>query len=131
MKYLLDTNAIIAVLNDSQSPVARTLRSKSPDEVGISAIVTHELYYGAFKSRRVAENVGLVDRLLFNVVGFDNEDARRAGEIRATLATEGIPIGPYDVLIAGQASARGLSLVTNNLREFQRVPELRIEDWSA
>ena len=131
MKYLLDTNAIVALLNDSDSTVARKLRTKTPDEVAISTIVIHELYYGAFKSARKTENVKLVDSLHFNVVGFDKEDARRAGEIRAILATRGNPIGPYDVLIAGQASARGIILVTNNLREFERVPDLGVEDWSA
>ena len=130
MKYLLDTNAIIAILNDPQSAVSLKLRSKTPDEVGISTIVAHELYYGAFKSQRSAKNVGLIDGLLFHTVEFEKEDARRAGEIRAILATQGKQIGPYDVLIAGQASARGLTLVTNNLREFQRIPDLLVEDWS-
>lgn len=131
MKYLLDTNAIIAVLNDPQSPVSLHLRSKTPDEVGISTIAVHELYYGAFKSQRSKKNAELVDDLLFQIVEFEKEDARRAGEIRAVLALQGNPIGPYDVLIAGQASARGLVLVTNKLREFERVPALLIEDWSV
>jgi tRNA(fMet)-specific endonuclease VapC len=69
--------------------------------------------------------------LRFEVLDFDREDARKAGEIRASLANAGTPVGPYDVLIAGQAVARGLTLVTNNTREFQRVASLRIEDWQA
>jgi tRNA(fMet)-specific endonuclease VapC len=68
---------------------------------------------------------------LFEVLELDKEDSRRAGEIRAALAVAGQPIGPFDNLIAGQAVARGLVLVTNNLREFQRVPNLRVEDWSV
>ncbi len=131
IRYLLDTNAVIALLNDTTSRAAQRARRESPDEIGIPAIVAHELFYGAFKSRRVARNVALVDALQFPVLEFDKEDARLAGEIRATLAARGTPIGPYDVLIAGQAVARNLILVTRNVGEFQRVPELRIEDWEA
>ncbi len=72
-------------------------------------------------------------RLLFAdvvILEFDREDARTAGEIRAALARQGTPIGPYDVLIAGQARARDLMLVTNNLSEFQRIDGLKIEDWT-
>ncbi len=131
MKYLLDTNAVIAVLNDSQSTVARHLKSKESWSIGISSLVAHELYYGAHKSRRKEENIRLVDSLFFEVVSFDKEDAQAAGEIRAVLAQQGQPIGPYDVLIAGQALARGLTLVTNNIREFQRVSDLLLENWSV
>jgi tRNA(fMet)-specific endonuclease VapC len=63
------------------------------------------------------------------VLEFDKEDARRSGQIRALLASKGTPIGPYDVLIAGQAIARNLTLITHNTDEFRRVPGLRIEDW--
>ena len=131
MKYLLDTNAVIAVLNDPKSAVASKLKQKEPEEVGISTIVIHELYYGAFKSAKQKQNVDLVDNLLFEVLELDKEDSRRAGEIRAILAVAGQPIGPFDNLIAGQAVARGLVLVTNNLQEFQRVPNLQVEDWSV
>jgi tRNA(fMet)-specific endonuclease VapC len=75
--------------------------------------------------------VALIDALRFAVLAFDKEDARRAGEVRAMLASKGTPIGPYDVLIAGQALARGLVLVTDNTGEFRRVPRLRIENWQA
>jgi tRNA(fMet)-specific endonuclease VapC len=127
-RYLLDTNIVISLLNDATSPAER-VRRESPGDVAISAIVTHELFYGAFKSRRMAQNVALVDALEFAVLEFDREDARRAGEIRAWLAAKGTPIGPYDVLIAGQALARNLILVTANMSEFARVPSLKIEDW--
>jgi Predicted nucleic acid-binding protein, contains PIN domain len=129
MKYLLDANAVIALMNDTSSRTARQARRRSPGDVGISAIVVHELYYGAFKSQRTARNVALVDALQFEVIEFDQEDAKQAGEVRALLAARGTPIGPYDVLIAGQARARGLILVTRNTAEFARVPSLRIEDW--
>lgn len=129
MRYLLDANAIIALLNDTTSPIARRVRRHAPRDFGVSAVVIHELYYGAFKSRRVDQNVARVDALQFSVLEFDEEDARQAGEIRAYLASKGTPIGPYDVLIAGQAKARELTLVTHNTTEFQRVPGLKVEDW--
>jgi len=130
MKYLLDTNAVIAVLNAPRSSVARRVRRQKPDDVGVSVIVIHELYYGAFRSRRADHNLQLIDSLQFEAVEFDSDDARHAGEIRAILTNRGTPIGPYDVLIAGQARARQLTLVTRNTAEFARVRYLRIEDWS-
>jgi len=131
MIYLLDANAVIALLKDSQSRLAQRARQQMPHDVYVSAIVTHELYYGAFKSQRVEQNVALLDELRFQVLEFDKEDARHAGEVRATLAKSGTPIGPYDVLIAGQARARDLILVTHNIKEFDRVPGLRLEDWEV
>ena len=131
MRYLLEANAVIALLNDTKSRTARRARRHKPGDIGISAIVVHELYYGAFKSQRAARNVALVDGLQFEVMEFDQEDARQAGEVRALLAARGAPIGPYDVLIAGQARARRLILVTRNTAEFARVPDLRIEDWES
>ena len=131
MRYLLDANAVIALLNDTTSPIARRIRRYAPRDIGVSAVVIHELYYGAFKSQRVEKNVAHVDALQFPVVEFDQEDARQAGEIRAHLASKGTPIGPYDVLIAGQAKARKLTLVTHNTTEFQRVSGLKVEDWKG
>ena len=128
-RYLLDANAVIDLLNDAGSNAARRLRRQQPSDVAIPAIVVHELFYGAFKSRRAAQNVALIDALQFAVLEFDKEDARQAGAIRAILASQGTPIGPYDVLIAGQAVARKLILVTHNTQEFERVPGLRFEDW--
>src|SRR6478609_4624649 len=111
MRYLLDTNAVIALLNDAISKLALRARQEKPGDIAISAVVMHELFYGAFKSRRVAQNVALVDALQFATLEFDKEDARKAGEVRALLAAKGTPIGPYDVLVAGQALARNLILV--------------------
>lgn len=130
-RYLLDTNVIIALLKDRDSPPSLRVRQHRPSEICISSIVLHELFYGAFKSQRTARNVALVESLRFEVLDFDPEDARQAGEIRAILALGGTPIGPYDVLIAGQAKARDLILVTHNTAEFGRVPGLRIEDWEG
>jgi tRNA(fMet)-specific endonuclease VapC len=131
MRYLLDANVVIGLLNDANSKLAQRARRERPADIALSAIVAHELFYGAFKSRRAAHNVALVDSLQFAVLDFDTEDARQAGEIRALLASRGTPIGPYDVLIAGQAKARNLTLVTHNTDEFGRVPGLRFDDWQA
>lgn len=131
MPFLLDTNAVIAVLNDRASRAAARLRRERPADVAVSAIVMHELFYGAYKSARADRNLALLDRLRFAVLEFGREDAREAGEVRALLAGRGTPIGPFDALIAGQARARGLVLVTRNTGEFGRVPGLRIEDWEA
>ena len=129
MRYLLDANAVISLLNDAASGLARRARREKPADIAISAIVAHELFYGAFKSRRAERNVALVDALRFAVIEFDKEDARQAGKIRALLASKGTPIGPYDVLIAGQAMARNMILVTGNTGELERIPGLRLEDW--
>jgi tRNA(fMet)-specific endonuclease VapC len=129
MRYLLDTNAVLAVLNDPAGPVARRLRQHHPADVGLSVVVLHELYFGAFKSQRRERNLALVDELRFEVLPLDVEDARHAAEVRALLAPQRTPIGAYDVLIAGQARARGLTLVTRNLREFAHVPKMITVNW--
>jgi tRNA(fMet)-specific endonuclease VapC len=129
MRYLLDANAVIALLNDTTSKTAQRARREKVGDVAVSAIVAHELFYGAFKSRRAIQNLALIDALQFEILEFDKEDARQAGEIRALLASKGTPIGPYDVLIAGQAVARDMILVTRKTQEFGRVIGLQIEDW--
>lgn len=131
MRYLLDTNAVIALLSGKPPRLSMRARQLRPNEIGMSSIVAHELYYGAFKSQLVERNLTVVDALQFEVVEFDKEDARQAGELRAALAAQGQPIGPYDVLIAGQAMARGLVLVTHNTREFGRVRGVSVEDWQV
>lgn len=112
--------------------VKRVLKSVE-GTIGLPSIVTHELYFGAHKSAKVQHNLETLRLLFANfpVLEFDQRDAFTAGEIRALLAAKGTPIGPYDVLIAGQARARGLVLVTNNIGEFDRVDGLRVEDWSS
>ncbi len=128
MKFLLDTNAVIAILKGHQGFLHR-LKQYQPDDFGIPAIVAHELYFGAYKSRRTYENLAKVEGLQLAVLEFDREDARRAGEIRARLSSSGMAIGPYDILIAGQTMARGLILITHNIREFERINGLLVEDW--
>jgi len=109
----------------------RHLRKHRPGECAISAIVAYELYFGAFKSQRSAQNLAKIDALSLQVLAFDREDGRHAGQIRAALSDGGKPIGAYDILIAGQARARNLVLVTANMAEFSRVDGLRAEDWRA
>jgi tRNA(fMet)-specific endonuclease VapC len=130
MSFLLDTNAVIALLRGEPGMLER-VKARRPDEVSISSIVLHELHYGADRSARQQENVAIVDALRFPVIEFDTDDARVSGEIRARLADAGTTIGPYDVLIAGQALSRGLTLVTHNTREFSRVESLLLEDWEV
>ena len=128
MKFLLDTNAVIALLAGNRSFVER-LRAHRPSDFGIPAIVHHELCFGAYKSMRVEANLHNVRALQFEVLPFSKTDAERSGAIRAALQAVGTPIGPYDVLIAGQAVARSLILITRNIREFERVEGLAIENW--
>jgi tRNA(fMet)-specific endonuclease VapC len=131
----LDTNAVIAVLNDRTSPV----RTKVDAAIGlgralaISSIVLFELRYGAAKSAQPERNAQrIADFLLgpIEVLPFEPADAEEAGEIRAALERAGTPIGPYDVLVAAQARRRDALLVTANEREFARVPRLKFEDWA-
>ena len=128
MRFLLDTNAIIGVLKGNEGLIAK-LKQYQPADFGMSSIVSHELAFGAYNSQRVKQNLQIIDGLQFNVLEFSKSDAHAAGEIRATLKKQGTPIGPYDVLIAGQAIARSLILVTNNMKEFKRVHGLSVEDW--
>lgn len=129
MRYLLDTNVVVEILNDPSGAVARRLRRQQPSAVALSAIALHELYYGAFRSQRRVDNLLRVDSLQFQILDFDTEDARCAGEIRASLVARGTPIGAYDVLIAGQALARNLVLVTGNHGEFSRIDGLKVDSW--
>ena len=130
MKYLLDTNVVVRMIEGDAS-VRRQMQYRSLDDIGMSALVRFELYFGAFKGARVNHNLGVVEGLAFKIIAFDADDARNAAEIRVAMSRAGTPIGPYDVLIAGQARARDLTLVTHNLREFTRVPGLRVENWEA
>lgn len=133
ISHLLDTNAVIALIGRRSDKLANRVLQNAEGTIGLPSIVAHELYFGAQKSAKVQHNLETL-HLLFSdlpILDFDQRDAFVAGEIRAALAVKGTPIGPYDVLIAGQAKARGLMLVTNNLGEFSRVDGLRVEDWST
>lgn len=132
ISHLLDTNAVIALIGRKSEKLLRRIFDSEQGSIGFSAIVVHELYYGAYKSTKIEHNLETLRLLLadFPVFDFTRNDAFVAGEIRAKLAAKGTPIGPYDALIAGQAKARNLTLVTNNIGEFKRVDALRVEDWT-
>ena len=128
MIFLLDTHAAIKLLNGDGALRQRAGRFRAGG-IGVSSIVMYELYCGAFKGQRRARTIESIDALQFETVDFNVDDARSAGEIRAALSAAGTPIGPHDTLIAGQALARDLILVTHNTREFSRVEGLHVEDW--
>lgn len=135
MSYLLDTNVCIALINGSSGRVRqRYLQAAGGGAISAtSSIVAHELWYGVAKSGRVAQNASRLATFLGSAVSlldFAAEDAQAAGEIRAELERQGKRIGEYDTLIAGQAFARNLILVTANTSEFQRVKGLVVEDWT-
>lgn len=131
----LDTNAAIAIINNAPAAVrvAFAKNSAAGETIGISSIVLFELRYGGAKSRHGILNENLLNEFLsggISVLAFDDDDAACAGVLRATLEAAGTPIGPYDILIAGQALRHGATLVTANTREFKRVKGLKIADWS-
>lgn len=134
MDYLLDTNACIA-LNKGEPASVRARLNRAVHagaQVWVPTVVLYELWYGVAKSARPKENAEDLATFLagpVRVLGFGEEDAREAGEVRMSLERIGKPIGAYDVLIAGQALSRKLILVTANTREFGRVKGLRWEDW--
>jgi tRNA(fMet)-specific endonuclease VapC len=131
--YLLDTNACIRVLNGTSESMLLRLRSHTPGEIRVCAVVKAELYFGARKSSRVQENLLLLDRFFGPIesLPFDDSCAEHYGVIRADLERQGRPIGPNDLLIAATARAHDLTLVTNNRAEFSRIAGLRLEDWET
>ena len=128
MKFALDANAVIALLK-FDAGFQSWMCQHAAEDFCLSSIVVHELYFGAFKSQRREANLTDLNTLPFQVLAFDRDDARRAGEVRSYLEGKGTPIGPWNTLIAGHSIARDLTLVTRNIREFQRVPGLRVVDW--
>ena len=130
----LDTNAVIAAVNAGPDHVRERIAGALArgEALGVSSIVLFELRYGIAKSARREHNEAKLAQFttgLIEVLDFDSGDAEEAGEIRAALERAGTPIGYYDVLIAGQARRRDALLVTANLREFNRVEGLRVENW--
>ena len=136
MNYLLDTNAVIALLKNQPSAVRNRLRRvvSRGVSIAVSTVVLYELWYGVARSQRRRENAERLRVFLsgnIEIVPFDEEDAAAAGDLRAALETAGTPIGPYDVLIAAQALRNRTTLVTANVSEFARVPGLVWQDWTA
>ena len=129
--YLLDTNTCIYFLKNSFPVLTQKLLNTDPCELAISSITVFELTYGAEKSKwgeRTRQKLAMF-LAPFTILAFDSEDAMTAGRIRGLLEQRGTPIGPYDVQIAAQGLAKGLTVLTHNTAEFRRVPGLRVEDW--
>lgn len=130
MRFLLDTDAAIGLLNKSPRAV-EWLRLRRPAEVALSGVTKAELYYGARKSERVEHNLGVLYRFFepFKSFAFDDRAAEEYGLIRADLERAGTLIGPNDLLIAALARSRDLTLVSFNWREFNRVAGLRLTNF--
>jgi tRNA(fMet)-specific endonuclease VapC len=132
MIYLLDTNICLLLIRQKSPQVLTKLTSHSITDIALSAMTVAELQYGVQKSSQLAQNQQALDRFLLplTILPFDADDAIVYGQIRADLEAQGVPIGAMDTLIAAQAVHYNLILVTNNLREFARVSNLAIEDWT-
>lgn len=130
IKYLLDTNILIYTIKNRPEEVRKTFNLHA-GQMAVSTITVGELIFGAERSEKPEQNLadieGLIARL--EVLNFDSDAATHFGQIRAELYSEGKPIGPYDMMIAGHARSKGLILITNNLKEFKRVDGLRIDNW--
>ena len=135
IEYCLDTNVCIDIINGRSAAVRKRLGEVLGEGsvVCVSSVVLHELWYGVAKSKQVESNTSRVQAFLsgpFEILAWDDADARAAGEVRALLEKEGQMIGAYDALIAAQAIRRGITLVTANTREFKRIDGLMWEDWA-
>ena len=130
LKFMLDTNICIFTIKNRPEHV-REAFTLHHGQLCISTVTLMELVYGAEKSSNPQRNLGVVEGFAarLEVLKYDQEAAAHTGQLRAELAKAGTPIGPYDQMIAGHARSQGLILVTNNTREFERVPGLRVEDW--
>jgi tRNA(fMet)-specific endonuclease VapC len=132
--YLLDTNICIFLLNQKFGfgRIVQKMDGLERKQVGLSAITVAELEFGVAASKRQGDNFSRLERFLvdFEVFPFDRDAARPYGSLRNSLQAQGTPIGPLDFLIAAHALALKATLITNNTREFQRIPGLCVEDWS-
>jgi len=133
MRYLLDTNICICIAKQKPPGVLARLRRLRPGDVGMSVMTYLELVYGAWKSLRREENLARIQELerLIPALPLDSSTGRHYGEVRTELERKGAPIGAYDLLIAAHALSLGLTLVTNNVREFRRIASLSVENWAA
>lgn len=131
MKLMLDTNICIYIIKQQPVAVLKRFLEYQIGDIGISSITLSELRYGVAKSTHQEKNTKALDEFItpLEVVSFDEEAAHFYGDIRATLEKAGTPIGSMDMLIAAHAVSLGIPLVTNNAREFVRIPALNIIDW--
>jgi tRNA(fMet)-specific endonuclease VapC len=133
MKYLLDTNICIYIINKKPLTTIDRVREKQINDIAISTITIAELEYGIERSRHSAQNrIALLEFLVpFSILDFDQYSAIAYGKIRKQLESKGTPIGPMDLLLAAQALSHNLILVTNNEKEFKRIDNLQVENWAA
>ena len=131
MIILLDTDICIYIIRQKPIAVLQKFNTYAVGDIGVSSVTGAELFVGAQKSQRPADNHHAVEQFLLplTIVPFDYDAAIAYGHVRATLEQQGTPIGALDTLIASQAIRLGVTLATNNAREFLRVPGLRVEDW--
>lgn len=132
MRYLLDTNTCVALIRQRPPEVLSRITKHQITDIAVSVLTIAELQYGVNKSSQVQQNQQALDQFLipFTLLDFDYAAAQAYGPIRATLEVQGIPIGPLDTLLAAQAVAHNLVLATNNTKEFSRIPQLILEDWT-
>ena len=132
IRFLLDTNICIYAIKKKSKGLVNRLRSTKAGEVGVSSITLSELEYGIAKSSQpIRSGIALIEFLgPFEILPYGNSAAKEYGRIRMELERSGSPIGPLDTLIAAHALSLDCSLVTNNEREFRRVPSLRAENWT-
>ena len=133
MKLMLDTNICIYIIKQRPVTVLKRFLEYQVGDIGISSITLSELRYGVAKSTHQEKNTKALDEFItpLEVVPFDEDAAHIYGDIRAALEKAGTPIGSMDMLIAAHAVSLGIPLVTNNTREFVRIPTLNIIDWIA
>ncbi len=132
MEYLLDTDICIYIIKKKPAEVFEKFKNLAIGDVGISSITLAELQYGIEKSSNAEKNRGALEKFLtpIEVIDYGYDATFEYGKIRAELEIKGIQIGPLDMLIASHAKSLGVILVTNNMREFQRIAGLRIENWT-
>jgi tRNA(fMet)-specific endonuclease VapC len=132
LKYMLDTNIVIYTMKN-KPPQVRTLFKKHDGQMCISSVTLGELIFGAERSAIPEKNLSAIESFIarIEVEFFDIKGATHFGQIKAELTQRGTPIGPYDTMIAGHARSLGMILVTNNLKEFERIEGLRLENWAT
>lgn len=130
--YMLDTNICVDIIRYHRKPLVSKVIAQPLGTISISSIVLAELQYGAAKSIDPTKNLKALLQFCtpFDVLAFDTHAAAVYGQIRCDLESKGKPIGPFDTLIAAHAISTGAILVTNNLREFNRIKGLRVENWT-
>lgn len=132
MRYMLDTNICIYSIKHKPEQVFLRLQEHEPEDICISSVTYAELVHGVEKSQAIEKNRLALALLLANIeiLNFDANAAESYGKIRADLEKQGTPIGPLDMMIAGHAKSLGYTVVTNNTKEFNRVPGLKLENWA-